>query len=167
MIQIKWNSGTVDGYYLSGYPIASGFHINTNTQWYEGQSNQADFENRMAYYDLANANNGNPDLHIRLESIPQGDAYLRSLPFTPLEDVRYSWNQSVTSGMTWDYKLGLAGTNPVDVERSNTAPTRLRPSPMRSYLTGSKQSMADRDLCRARKQELPQFGGHIHMGHPN
>ena len=89
---------------LHGYPIEEGFHINTLQYFARRRVNYADFENPMAYYDLAGDRDGRPELFIRMAYFGQAK---------PIEEVTYTWNQYDTPNLNWHYKLGLLGRHPV------------------------------------------------------
>jgi hypothetical protein len=85
---------------VDGYPIEQGYHINTLQYLRRGRVNYVDFENPMAYYDLAGDHDGRPELFIRMAYFGQG---------RPIEEVTYSWNQYNTEDLHWHFKLGLLG----------------------------------------------------------
>jgi hypothetical protein len=113
-VPVNWQTGKLGlGLQLSGYPIEAGYSINSLSTWTPNAINNASFENPMAYYDLAGDADDNPELHIRVEYYPPGDPSASIGQSDAAEDVRYSWNQSNATGLSWDYKLGLAGLNDV------------------------------------------------------
>lgn len=107
-ITYNFNAAATNVLAFQGYPIEQGFHVNTLRAFQPGERNYADFENAMAYYDLAGDTDGAPELHIRHRYYEAGDLYNGDLD-TATNELRYSWNQSNSSGFSWDYKLGLAG----------------------------------------------------------
>jgi len=84
----------------SGYPIEHGYHINTLQYVTRERVNYVDFENPMAYYDMAGDRDGRPELFVRMSYF--------GTP-TPLQEVTYSWNQYNTPNLHWHFKLGLVG----------------------------------------------------------
>ncbi|MGA9351108.1 MAG: hypothetical protein WBW48_20200 [Anaerolineae bacterium] len=99
---------------ISGYPTEAGYFMLGWNRWEEGRVNYANFENPMAYYDLADDHDNWPELHIRLEYFGPHDGYLDiGTSLTPMNDIRYSWNQSNGPGLYWNYKISLAGRNQV------------------------------------------------------
>lgn len=79
-----------------------------------GQPDQPDanFENPFAFYDLANDQDGQPELIIRNEySWPHDASFLRGFYSQPIEAIRYSWDQYRDSGL--DFKLDLIGRHPI------------------------------------------------------
>lgn len=114
-VSVNWGAGKISGApAVSGYPIESGYSIYSLSPWSPDEVNDASFENPMAYYDLAGDQDGNPELHIRVEYTQPDDSYFFGGRANGAEDVRFSWNQTNTSGLSWDYKLGLAGTHAID-----------------------------------------------------
>lgn len=112
IIEVDWATARVPWARLPGYPIEHGYHVNTLQYFTKGEINYADFENPMAYYDLANDQDGLPELHIRIVHQDAGDTFRENLP-VPVNDVRWSWNQRNGNGLIWDYKLGLAGRHAI------------------------------------------------------
>ncbi len=101
---------------LVGYPIEDGFHINSamRVRTDDGPI-YANFENPMAYYDLAADDDGAPEMHIRFEYAGADDPHLlRGQSDVPMMDVRYSWNQANGDGLVWDHKIGLSGRYEID-----------------------------------------------------
>lgn len=115
-IVVDWEKAVIEdisvGKDRSGYPIETGFFIFPTSSLILDHTNYINFENPMAYYDLANDQDGWPELHIRLTYYGPDDVQFDfgRVPI-PFNEVRYSWNQGNTPGLTWDYKIGLAGTN--------------------------------------------------------
>jgi hypothetical protein len=117
-VAVDWENGTLGGTSIgqlsSGYPIESGYFIGSFNHFYENTINKANFENPMAYYDLAGDQDGWPEMHIRLEYFNPMDPHLDvSIGERPLNDIRYSWNQYNNPGLVWDYKIALAGLNEI------------------------------------------------------
>ena len=111
-LEMDWLASRILHVSFSGYPIEHGFHVNTLQGFTKNERNLADFENIQAYYDLANNEDGNPELHIRHLYFPAGSQYAWNLP-TPINEIRWSWNQSLQTDLIWDYKLGLAGRHEI------------------------------------------------------
>lgn len=111
-IEMDWLQARILRVRLQGYPIEKGYHINTTQYFNKTEDNYADFENPQAYYDLALDNDGYPELHIRQIYQKAGDSYRDNLP-VPVNEIRWSWNQFNETGLTWDYKLGLAGRHKI------------------------------------------------------
>ena len=114
-IWVNFIAGRVLSVNFPGYPIEQGFHVNTLQYFEKGKTNYADFENAQAYYDLANNRDGYPELHIRHRYYAPLDLYGWNLN-SPVEEIRWSWKQNITSDLTWDYKLGLAGRHTITTE---------------------------------------------------
>lgn len=95
--------GAEDNYFI--YSIAP-----ANTV---GEVNYADFENPFAFYDLANDDDGVPELQIRQAYFGPADPnYTFTETGAPLSNIRYSWDQN--NDGYWDYKFHLADVYPVD-----------------------------------------------------
>ena len=95
-----------------GYPIEHGFHLNTLQPFLKEETNYADSEIAQAYYDLAGDQDGNPELHIRQGFYGELDPYGWELG-VPVNEIRWSWNQANSSGLSWDFKVSLAGRQAV------------------------------------------------------
>ena len=114
-ISVDWGAGLIGSLGFAGYPIEEGYHVNSLTAAKRGQVNALSFENPMAYYDLAANRNGIPELFIRTAYTPPGEPnFVGGGPTaTPLEMIQYSWSQRELSQPSWDYKIDLAGRNPI------------------------------------------------------
>lgn len=111
VIAIDWDKGKIDRAGILGYPTESGYHINGREYIEKGKVNYLSFENPMAYYDLANDQDGAPELLARFEVFraydplfPHGD-FAGQVP-NPVVQVDYSWDQ--TNNGRWDYKVDLS-----------------------------------------------------------
>lgn len=114
-VRVNWETAEIGGgVVIDGYPTERGLHINTVSPWLPDEINEASFENAMAYYDLAEDNDGDPELHVRLDYVPAEHLYLGNDSPRAVEGIRYSWNQANTPGLVWDYKIGLAGLHEID-----------------------------------------------------
>lgn len=82
----------------------------------DGTLNQLDFEQPMAFYDLADNQDGLPELMVRFVHFAATDSFspwhLRSQN-TALDEIRYSWSSSPRSDARWDYAIGTAGTQAI------------------------------------------------------
>jgi hypothetical protein len=129
-IPIDWTDAKIDLLSVAGYPIENGFHINSYAYAQPDESPMyTNFESPMAYYDLAQDHDGRPELHVRVVYGGAHDPLMAGgrLDF-PLEEIRYSWNQSNNPALTWDYKLGLAGRYAIDsVQTSGGLDVRMVP----------------------------------------
>jgi hypothetical protein len=115
-VSVDWGiaklNGTSFGKIQGGYPIEAGYFILSASPLYNGKENYANFENPMAYYDLAGDDDGYPELHIRLEYFDPMDSLLDAgLSEAPFNSIRYSWSQGNPNGLYWSYKVDLAGRN--------------------------------------------------------
>ncbi len=111
-IQIDWTNGKVTPPLFHGYPIEHGFHVHNLEYLEKGKVNYANFEIAQAYYDLAQDRDSLPELHIRHRYFDAWDPKAWNLP-SPINEIRYSWNQSDVSDLSWDFRLGLGGRYPV------------------------------------------------------
>ncbi len=114
-LRVDWARGLITSFVFAGYPVEHGLHINSLAPLKRDEVNNLNFENPMAYYDLAADRDGRPELFIRFVHTPAGDpAYVVGGPTkAPMQMVQYSWNQQDEPALRWDYKLDLAGLNPV------------------------------------------------------
>ncbi len=118
-IAIDWERATVHstsiGKDSSGYPIEAGYFILPQAPLALNELNYVNFENPLAFYDLAADQDGWPELSIRMEYFGPSDHDLDvGLSQLALDDIRYSWNQDNSPDLVWDYKVGLAGNHVVD-----------------------------------------------------
>jgi hypothetical protein len=115
-IAMDWRRARLGSLTLPGYPIEQGYHLNSRAKIEPGhEPAYVDFENPMAYYDLAGDRDGLPELMVRFESYgPRDPHLLRGQSGVPQVDVRYSWNQTNADGPVWDYKLGLSGRHEIE-----------------------------------------------------
>ncbi len=78
--------------------------------------NQLDFEQPMAFYDLAGNQDGLPELMVRFVHFAAADSFsplhLRSQN-TALDEIRYSWSSAPRTEAHWDYAIGTAGTQSI------------------------------------------------------
>jgi hypothetical protein len=96
-----------------GYPIEQGFHVQSLNKFEKNTTNYANFENIQAYYDLAEDDDNQPELHIRQQYYAEGDRIGGNLPL-PLSNFRWSWNQWNSDALNWHYKLDVVGSYPID-----------------------------------------------------
>lgn len=107
---VNWDTGRLVEFLPHGYPFEHGYGVNSLLPARLGEVNEANFENPMAYYDLANDKDGRPELHIRLAHFEAYDPFKhRGRLRDPISDVRFSWNQRNSPSPEWDYKIGLVG----------------------------------------------------------
>jgi hypothetical protein len=107
---MDWTAARLVDFGLHGYPTEQGYHVNSLLPVDPDAFNETDFESPMAYYDLADDHDGEPELHARFEIYPPRDPNLRvARSDQTIVDARYSWNLQNLPGLHWDYKLGLVG----------------------------------------------------------
>lgn len=113
-ISIDWATSRITAVDFAGYPIENGYHVFSQYQTTLDPKvvNYVDFENIQAYYDLAQDNDSYPELHIRHRYHAANDPYGLNLP-SPINEIRWSWNQSNSSGNNFDYFVGLAGRHTI------------------------------------------------------
>ena len=114
-IVVDWATGRIRQISFAGYPIEEGLHLNTPEYFDRAGVNYASFENAQAYYDLADDQDGNPELHIRHRYFAARDPFGWDLD-SPVNEIRWSWNQEASGDLAWDYKLGLAGRHEITSE---------------------------------------------------
>lgn len=107
-IDYDWGLARIRDAGSAGYPVESGFHINSLRYMQPHVRYVPDFENTMAYYDLAGDHDTYPELHIRHRYYEADDLYGEKV-WPAVNEVRYSWSQTGQPGLYWDYKLGLVG----------------------------------------------------------
>ena len=117
VISIDWQTGVIDQYGVLGYPIEAGYHIFSLLPLEKHTVSPADFENPMAYYDMANDLDGWPELQVRFDVKVPYDPYFPAYPYngkvaTPNLEVNISWDQN--NDNRWDYKMNLISNKPVD-----------------------------------------------------
>ncbi len=72
----------------------------------------ASFESPFGFYDLAQDDDGYPELQIRMVANPPRNLYIADSNDSWTQQIRYSWDQDNTT--TWDYKLELFGQHPIE-----------------------------------------------------
>ncbi|GEM_PF-656226 len=117
VLSVDWAQAKIYQVGILGYPTEQGYHINSRAPWKKGEVNYANFENPIAYYDLAEDADGRPELVVRLEVFAERDPsfsdeawLLRGFP-RPIVQADYPWDQN--NDGRWDYQLSLAGFHPV------------------------------------------------------
>lgn len=109
-IAVDWTNGVVDRVGTLGYPIEEGYHIYSRLPCEKDAVNAANFENPMAYFDMANDRDGWPELQVRFNVAVSRDPYFPGYQYagaigTPNLEVNYSWDQD--NDNRWDYKFNL------------------------------------------------------------
>lgn len=123
-IQMNWTEGKIVG--LAEFVASRGnegnwFTYSIDRLLNDDAEQSANFEAPFAFYDLANDNDGVPELQIRFEHYPPDDVYMSNAAKRPLaysnQNVRYSWDQD--NDGAWDYKIDTIGrydaTHSIDV----------------------------------------------------
>lgn len=115
-IVVDWEAGAIDGMGILGFPIENGYHIYSYLTMDKYAVNAANFENPMAYYDIANDQDGWPELQYRFNVKVPHDPYFPAGRWgtvaTPNLEVHISWDQNNLNA--WQYKLSLASNDAID-----------------------------------------------------
>ena len=113
-IQVDWNTGKIVAIseFVASRANDHNWFIYSQARFGREQGNYADFENPFAFYDLAEDQDGFPELAVRTEYFDAGDRiFVNGESTTPIAWVRYSWDQD--NSTSWDYKLGLIGRHAI------------------------------------------------------
>lgn len=106
-IQIDWTNAKINNIVLSvaARRNEGNYFILTNYRIFRNQINRVDFENPFVYYDLAEDDDGTPELILRVV-----DEHIRHRNrIGRVTDVRYSWDQDNDGHL--DYRISLLGKN--------------------------------------------------------
>lgn len=112
-VEIGWPIARVNTAGFRGYPIEQGWWVNSQSPIELDKKVAGNFENPHAWYDLAQDNDNNPELNVRVVYWNPNDPNYPIATY-PFNEIRYSWNQANTEGLAFDYKLGLAAQHEVD-----------------------------------------------------
>ena len=112
-IQVDWTSGKIRqvSEFIMSRSDPGSYSIYSIVRVKEGQMTQTDFENPIAFYDLAEIRDGWHDLTIRF-GVQLPYAAPEASQDSPLIDVQYAWDQQ--HDHTWDYQIGLSGWQEID-----------------------------------------------------
>lgn len=116
-IQIDWEQSSIAsiGQFTASHSGDNNWYIQSVAPFGRGDSLYANFENPYAFYDLANDQDGYPELVVRFESYAANDpVFLRGRFNQPIMWVRYSWNQRNIPDAVWDFNVNLLGRNPIE-----------------------------------------------------
>lgn len=117
VVTVDWEKGRVNALGVLGFPIEAGYHIFSRVPLTKNTINALNWENPIAYYNLANDQNGRGELAVRFDVIVPfdpifgGPAYAGKIA-TPSVEVNYTWDQNNDNRM--DYKMNLAANYPVE-----------------------------------------------------
>lgn len=115
-VEMDWGRAQITPVLFRGYPVENGFHVGVNLRYLEPDIvNYANFENQQAYYDMAGDNDNLPELHVRHRYYDAADPDGWFMP-TPIDEIRWSWNQSNAEEMVFDHKLSLGGRHTITDE---------------------------------------------------
>lgn len=144
VIAVDWEAGIIDRIGVLGYPIEAGYHVFDRLPLEMNTINAANWENPMAYYDMANDQDGWPELQIRFAVAVPYDPYF-PYPYqgeieTPNLEVNYSWDQD--NDNRWDYKMNLSANYPID-ELTDYPDFALKSVPYDEIIPWTKQHTWD------------------------
>jgi hypothetical protein len=114
-IQMYWPASRI--VYVGEFVASRGnehnyFVYSTRRFGIEGKT-YANFENPFSFYDLANDDDGYPELEVRMQYDSAEDLRAQGLPgYGPVQLIRYSWDQG--NARRWDYKLDLVGQHAIE-----------------------------------------------------
>ena len=112
-IAVDWKGAKIVqvGEFVASRGNPGNFFIYSHERVQPGQTTTTNFENPFAFYDLAQRNDGWPDMAIRVEATLPND--VPDMPDSePVNIVRWSWDQQ--HAHQWDYALNLVGRQRVD-----------------------------------------------------
>src|SRR5439155_20568138 len=112
-IQVNWEKAKIIqvSEFVASRRNPGNFFIYSNHRVIEGQTTVTNFENPFAFYDLAGAKDGFPDMSIRFEAILPDELPNAHYP-GPLDIVEYAWDQSHSHN--WTYQVSMTGRHAVD-----------------------------------------------------
>lgn len=117
VVTVDWEKGRVSQLGILGFPIEAGYHIYSRVPLSKDAVNALNWENPIAYYDLAHNQNGRAELAVRFDVIIPfdpifgGPAYAGKIA-TPSVEVNYTWDQNNDGRV--DYKMNLAANHPIE-----------------------------------------------------
>lgn len=85
----------------------SNYYVNSIKRIEEGTTTAPNFENPVAFYDLAGADDGRPDLSIRFKATLPLEIEAPRRNADPINEITYSWG--TRHDHTWSYALSLVG----------------------------------------------------------
>lgn len=132
-IQVDWEKAriVVIGEFVASRGRPSNWFLYSILRFGDNGRTAANFENPFAFYDLAQANDGYPDLAIRDEHYVLGDPHLDPPAFGPLHGLRYSWD--VDHSHRWTYKLDMVGRRPMPATIDLGDGTRVQTVPYEEF----------------------------------
>ena len=113
-IQVDWTTGQVVtvGEFVSSRGNDNQWFVYSTRPLVSGELNAPNFESPFAWYDLAEDDDGKPELALRVVHYEVEDPDFVNGRFPqPFNAIRYSWDQ--TNDGFWNYKLGLLGNYPI------------------------------------------------------
>jgi O-antigen/teichoic acid export membrane protein len=112
-VQIDWPKAKIVqiGEFVASRGNPGNYFIYSINRVREGQDNATNFENPFAFYDLADARDGWPDLNVRMETWRRGEipSYDNN---QPLNIVEYAWDQ--WHSHNWTYQVSMVGQQEID-----------------------------------------------------
>lgn len=115
-VAVDWSTGVIFRIGILGYPIENGYHVLSHLPLEKHHLNTLNWEVPMAYYDMADDQDGWPELQVRFELAVPYDPYFPR-PYegqieTPNLEVTQSWDQD--NDNRWDYKISLGANYEID-----------------------------------------------------
>jgi hypothetical protein len=132
-IQIAWTESYIRfiGEFVASRGQAHNWFTYSLLRFGEDGRVDANMENPFAFYDLAGAGDGYPDLQIRDEHIIADDIFTPPGVTGPYHEIRYSWDPEHRH--RWLYKVGLSGRRPMPAVVGVAPDVRLATVPYADY----------------------------------
>jgi hypothetical protein len=116
-IQVDWSVGKINtiGEFVASRGSEDNWFIYSTNRIEPDQISNPDFEDPFMFYDLAQDDDGMPELQVRNQSINEDDPLADEAMLwrgRPYQQIRYSWDQDNTGN--WSYKVGVMGQHFLD-----------------------------------------------------
>jgi len=114
-IRVDWKTAKIVSIaeFIASRMDEGNYFIYSINELKKNETNYLNFENPFAFYDLANDNDGYPELQVRIEYYRSNDFVWRGgKDQNPFMRIRYSWDQD--NNNLWDYKVDLVGNYSID-----------------------------------------------------
>jgi len=107
-IEVDWKRARITkvGEFVASR-ASSNYYVNSIKRIEEGVTTAPNFENPVAFYDLAGADDGRPDLGIRFKATLPLEVQTPRRNAGPINEITYSWG--TRHDHTWSYALSLVG----------------------------------------------------------
>lgn len=122
-IQVDWQLGRIIrvAEFVASRGQPGNYFIYSARRVSEDALSRTNFENPFAFYDLAGAADGYPDLTVRFENYTANDPYFQPADADtwgrfpqPFQHIEYTWDQD--RNRSWDYMVSLAGRHAIDTK---------------------------------------------------